>query len=393
MFTKFWQIILASLLGSTMTSAWAQSVTVIEYYNKPLDAYFITGRSNEQQTLDAVADFQRTGMSFQAVAANSAPAFTTRICRFYINTASPYASTHFYGREGTDCEQLRARNLAGFTYEDYDFALEQPVSGVCPSTSTTVYRSFRPAAGGKTANHRYSTSPESYVQTTQAGYTGEQAAFCATSATDVAPLLSADCGTFYYPNVRVTYQSLTGTAPNSWQRFNGLTKTPFNGVQATPVVDRYASGSNQVTYLNDQAGTWAELGTDTDDLDTPHLSYYDPPTVYARKMALGQRTNISRSVTFNPAQSAGSATQSGNLTLIGLETITVDAGTYNACKYTGELTTSYPLISRTVVRRSTTWVATNVGIVKSSIQETTTTGSAASVVTTTEVKAASVQPL
>ena len=50
----------------------AQSVTVVEYYNKTIDAYFVTGRTNEQTALDAVADFQRTDMTFQATAVSSA---------------------------------------------------------------------------------------------------------------------------------------------------------------------------------------------------------------------------------------------------------------------------------------------------------------------------------
>ena len=99
MSTKFLQIILAALAftaaSSTLNSVWAQSVTVTEYYNKPLDAYFITGRANEQQTLDATTDFQRTGMTFQAVAASAATSATTRICRFYISIASPFTSSHF----------------------------------------------------------------------------------------------------------------------------------------------------------------------------------------------------------------------------------------------------------------------------------------------------------
>jgi hypothetical protein len=47
----------------------AQPVTAVEYYNKLVDAYFLTARANEQATLDGVADFQRTGMTIQAVAA------------------------------------------------------------------------------------------------------------------------------------------------------------------------------------------------------------------------------------------------------------------------------------------------------------------------------------
>ena len=101
----------------------AQSLTVIEYYNKTLDAHFITGRANEQTALDGAADFQRTGMTFQATAAANAPANLAKICRFYISLTSPYVSSHFYGRQGVDCESIRAQNVAGFTWEDYDFEI------------------------------------------------------------------------------------------------------------------------------------------------------------------------------------------------------------------------------------------------------------------------------
>ena len=62
------------LVALNAFNAHAQTVTVVEYYNKVVDAYFITGRTNEQTALDGVADFQRTGMTFQATAAATAPA-------------------------------------------------------------------------------------------------------------------------------------------------------------------------------------------------------------------------------------------------------------------------------------------------------------------------------
>ena len=395
MFTKKWQIILAFVFGSAVTGAGAQSVTVVEYYNKPLDAYFITGRATEQQQLDAQVDFQRTGMTFQAVAAAGAPATTTRICRFYISATSPFTSSHFYGREGTDCEYLRAQNLPGFTWEDYDFALEQPVSGVCPTTAVTIYRSYRPAANGKTANHRYSASPESYVATTNAGYTGEQAAFCATAATDVTISASADCGTLYYPGVRVGYQSLSGTGtPESWVRYHSGVTVTFNGQPAIAVVERPASGFATTFMIQETADSWTDLGISTQNSAGILETYYTPATVYPRRMVAGQRIDINRFAVYNPIQNFGSPSQIGYLALIGRETVTVTAGTYDACKFTSEMTTNYAAIGRTDVARATTWVAAGVGVVKSSTVETTTQGSGPpSAGVTTEVQAVSVQPL
>lgn len=397
MFTRKWQIALAFVFAGAVTGSWAQTVTVVEYYNKPLDAYFITGRAGEQQQLDAQPDFQRTGMSFQAVAATGAPANATRVCRFYISSVSPFTSSHFYGREGTDCEYIRAQNLPGFTWEDYDFALEQPVSGVCPATTVTIYRSYRPSANGKTANHRYSASAASYVAATNAGYSGEQAAFCAVAATDITPAASADCGTFYYPGVRVSYQSLTGTGtPESWVSYHSGTTTTFNGQTAVPVVERYSSGGSstlRTLMIQESAGSWTDLGTSTQD-DTGTLEvYYTPPPVFPRQMVAGQRIDINRFAVYNPVQNFGSPSQVGAVTLVGRETVSVPAGTFDACKFSSDITSQYAAIGRTEVTRTTTWVAAGVGIVKSSTLQTTSQDSAPSTETSKEVQAVSVQPL
>lgn len=390
--TLFAALALTAVTGA-ITSVSAQTVTVIEYYNKPLDAYFITGRTTEQQTLDANIDFARTGMTFQAVGATAVTATTTRICRFYISTTAPFTSSHYYGREGTDCELLLGRNLPGFSYEGYDFALAQPVSGVCPTNTTTIYRSFRPAANGKTPNHRYTASAASYTAATSAGYNGEQAAFCATAATDSTPVAQADCGTFYFPAVRVSYQSLTSTGiPNSWLRLKTDSKTPFNGVDATIVVDRY-TGSIGKILISDATDNWSDLGTSTQDDSGATLdTFFNPPTVYPRRMTVGQQIDISRATAFDPAQTTGSASANGYVRFVGRETVTVGAGTYTACKFSSEITSAFATASRTSVARATTWVAPNVGIVKSSTSDTVTVG-AGTTTTTTEVTAVAVQPL
>ena len=150
--------LVAALTGLSTLNAQAQTVTVVEYYNKVIDAYFITGRAGEITALDGVADFQRTGMTFQATAAANATATQTKICRFYISLASPYVSSHFYGRQGVDCETLVAQKPAGFTYENFDFATQQPTVAGCAAGTTAIFRGFRAGANGKTSNHRYSAS-------------------------------------------------------------------------------------------------------------------------------------------------------------------------------------------------------------------------------------------
>lgn len=176
--------LLAVVAAAAATWISAQTVSVVEYRNKTLDAYFITGRAAEQALLDTVADFSRTGMSFEAVAATSSNAALTRICRFYVSVTNPFVNSHFYGRQGVDCEAILAANPAGFTYENYDFAILTPVGGVCPVGTVPVFRSFRALSGNKTSNHRYTTSAATYASAALAGYVGEGVVFCATTATD-----------------------------------------------------------------------------------------------------------------------------------------------------------------------------------------------------------------
>jgi hypothetical protein len=185
----------AAFGAAMIVHAQTQAVTVVEYYSRALDAYFITGRSIEQTALDAnPADFSRTGAQFSATAAAAAGNGQTRICRFYISTSSPFTSSHFYGREGVDCEPLRAQNPPGFSYEDFDFAVVQPdPTGACPTSAPTrVFRSFRAAANGRTSNHRYTVSQSAYDGMTAAGWSPERAVFCVTAArdADVSPTAS-----------------------------------------------------------------------------------------------------------------------------------------------------------------------------------------------------------
>lgn len=168
-----------------MSSALAQVVTAVEYYNKVADVFFLTARATEQAALDAIPDFQRTGMTFAATAGNSNNARSS-ICRFYISLAEPYTSSHFYGLQTPDCDQIQQINPAGFSYEGIDFAVGQPVTGACGGTTPVpVYRSFRATAPrARSANHRYTVSRTSYDGMATLGWTQEGVAFCVASATD-----------------------------------------------------------------------------------------------------------------------------------------------------------------------------------------------------------------
>ena len=189
-----------AVVAPTLAHAQARDETliVVEYYVKTLDAYFITGRTNEQQILDRSGEYTRTGVTFQAVSAVNANPDLTKICRFYVNQSSPFVSSHFYGRQGKDCDLILAIEPSGFSYEGLDFAVQplipdQNTAGVvteiCPAGFSPVRRSFRPlnTSTGKTSNHRYTVSAATAARAAAAGYVPEGIQFCANFITDVRP--------------------------------------------------------------------------------------------------------------------------------------------------------------------------------------------------------------
>lgn len=376
--------------------AQAQTVSVVEYYNKTLDAYFITGKVAEQTALDGVADFQRTGMTFQAVAAATASASLTKICRFYISFVTPYVSSHFYGRQGVDCESIRAQNLAGFTYEDYDFATQQPASGACASGTTAIYRGFRAAASGKTSNHRYSASLATYNAAILKGYVGEDVAFCATAATaaTTTPSVSGNCGAYFFPNKKLTLQStastlgVAGPAPTLVRTYDS-TPIVFRGRTVSQVIDT-SPGSTSATMIEDAGSTYSEIGARGVSSSGTNETYYTPPIVYPKAIAIGQVINFTRSITFSPASPNGTGTQTGTITLVSKESVTVPAGTFTACKFLTDQVTQYPSVGSNSSTVATSWIAIDVGLVRSDIADTTSVAGF-NVTSTTQVLATKVE--
>ena len=177
----------AAILLVSGAAAAQTPVTVVEYYNKNIAAYFLTGRAAEQLLLDGAGDFQRTGATFVATAATVVSAPLDSVCRYRINVPGSAFSSHFYGLSA-DCALLASLNLPNFSNEGFDFAVEKPAAGVCPSSSPVpIYRALRSITPVDVPNHRYSVSLTSYQEMLTRGWIGEGAVFCARSATPATP--------------------------------------------------------------------------------------------------------------------------------------------------------------------------------------------------------------
>jgi hypothetical protein len=97
-----------------------------------------------------------------------------------------------------------------------------------------------------------------------------------------------------------------------------------------------------------------------------------PPIVYPKIWTTGQVLNYTCGIEYSPASQSGNCTQTGTITLIGRESITVPAGTFNACTYSVNTTTSYPSIASNSVTRSTTWHMPDIGLIRFEATDATT---------------------
>lgn len=343
----FLKLVWIGLIISTALSTAAHAVTVVEYYNSAVDAHFLTGRDNEKQLLDANSSFRRTGMTFEAAAQASAPASLTKICRFYISITSPYVSSHFYGRQGIDCESLLAAAPVGFSYEGYDFAVAQPVGGVCPVGTTLIYRGFRIASGGKTSNHRYTSSQTSYAAAAAAGYIGEGVAFWAPSATDITPVGSgfSDCiadlkvGDTYVTEITLGGYSIGGIS------IPGTTKVTRTTVVASPSSATFNGRvANRITTTTNDGGfgqTLFEIDTGTAIQTLGTRDAMGNETVNTPPIERPKTLAVSQSYSYDTTQttSGGSvgtvvATSRGTVTFRGRDAVLVPAGDFpSACKF------------------------------------------------------------
>ena len=137
--------------GTSDTSA---PVSVLEFYHESLDHYFISWVPEEIGKLVAgtvIKGWRATGQSFLAYV--TARAGTSPVCRYYIPPG--LGDTHFFGRGTAECTET-GQKFPAFILEDPAFMhVFLPNAGVCPASTTPVYRVFSNRAD---ANHRYMTS-------------------------------------------------------------------------------------------------------------------------------------------------------------------------------------------------------------------------------------------
>jgi hypothetical protein len=146
------------------------TVTVVEFYNRAQDHYFITAAPAEIADLDGGvhAGWARTGLSFTAYAQPAGGA--SPVCRFYIPPG--LGDSHFYSASPAECAEVAA-TYAAFTYESPSvlyMAVPDVATGTCAAGTTPVYRLWDARTD---TNHRYTTSPSAKSAMQAAGWVPE----------------------------------------------------------------------------------------------------------------------------------------------------------------------------------------------------------------------------
>lgn len=165
----------------------AKSTPVIEYRYAPLDYYFSTARTAEQQLLDATPGWSRTGETFSVyaqLAENTSP-----LTRFYFDgvALTGKRGSHFYTTLRSENGVVQALNPLNepqprkpLNEGTAGFAVNVASTGNCPANTTPVYRAFRGNAKfPDDPNHRFTTKLDLYNALVSRGWDGEGVKFCA----------------------------------------------------------------------------------------------------------------------------------------------------------------------------------------------------------------------
>ena len=160
-------------------SAFTSSLAVTEFYNAPLNHYFITADPAEAAAIDAGAagpGWQRTGRGFRAwSAALGVPPDAKPVCRFY-GTPGVGPNSHFYTADQAECDAVRAD--AGWRFEGVAFYSIVPVSGGCPVGMQQVLRLYNNRFAQNDSNHRYTTNAAIYQSMQNQGWLPEGVVLC-----------------------------------------------------------------------------------------------------------------------------------------------------------------------------------------------------------------------
>ena len=166
-----------AMVGVASASA-PSTVDVIEFYNAPLNHYFLTAVPEEALAIEQGVvgpQWLRTGLSFRSFAAATATGSAVDVCRFF-GTPEIGPSSHFYTADPDECAGVKANPR--WLYEGIAFRAILPVAGACPPTTDPVIRFFWPGADVSRSRHRYLRDAAELVRMRAAAWIEEGPVFC-----------------------------------------------------------------------------------------------------------------------------------------------------------------------------------------------------------------------
>ena len=157
-------------------AAAAATGTAVEFYHSGLRHYFVTADAQEAAMLDAgnvVKGFVRTGGQF-TVYTDAGPD-RSPVYRFF-GTPGKGPNSHFFTADAN--EYALVTQNPGWTFEEVAFYVPVPAAGLCPASTTPVWRSFFSDQIAD-VNHRLTVDPTAYARMDRQGFVPEGVVMCA----------------------------------------------------------------------------------------------------------------------------------------------------------------------------------------------------------------------
>jgi Repeat of unknown function (DUF5648)/WD40-like Beta Propeller Repeat len=238
-------------------AACADTVEVVEFYNRGQDHYFIASLPLEIAALDAgqFPGWTRTGLSFRAYArpaGNASP-----VCRFYIPPG--HGDSHFYSALPGEC--ALAQSLYPFLVPESPNVmyadLPDPETGACPPGDVPVYRVWDARFD---TNHRYTTSADVRAQMVAQGWVAE--GYGADRVVMCSPTSAGNASTAQM----VFMKSTTGPAPPSPSAIYEIAVMNLDGSGFRQLTDdgkmkmlpHFSPDATKIAYTKYSVGSYAD---------------------------------------------------------------------------------------------------------------------------------------
>ncbi len=153
-------------------------IEVVEFYNEPLNHYFLTAVPEEIAAIEQGVvgpNWLRTGLSFRSFAAGAAAAGLSDVCRFF-GTPGRGPSSHFYTADAAECTLVKANPR--WLYENIAFRALLPSAGACPAATAPVVRFFWPGQDVAQSRHRYVVDAQELARMRATAWLEEGPVFC-----------------------------------------------------------------------------------------------------------------------------------------------------------------------------------------------------------------------